>query len=163
VSPVRADPKKCEQASENEAVCASEESSKIFGQGSSASHGDFSSLLPNCSASCSSKETKDYDAASYRHLRPSATATLSSSKVTKRKKELRSEGQIKTCPVPLADLNNALMPRPSTSQSTTCSQQARMVSAGHCDDVTIDELASYFDLFVHIPRKMSHMAENMYI
>lgn len=31
------------------------------------------------------------------------------------------------------------------------------------DDVTIDELASYFDTFVHIPKKMSTMAEMMYI
>lgn len=31
------------------------------------------------------------------------------------------------------------------------------------DDVTIDELASYFETFVHIPKKMSSMAEMMYI
>lgn len=31
------------------------------------------------------------------------------------------------------------------------------------DDVTIDELASYFDTFVYIPKKMSTMAEMMYI
>lgn len=31
------------------------------------------------------------------------------------------------------------------------------------DDTNIDELASYFDLFVHIPKKMSVMAEMMYI
>ena len=41
--------------------------------------------------------------------------------------------------------------------SSTCSQQARM----NCD-VTIDELASYFETFVHIPKKMSSMAEMMY-
>lgn len=52
----------------------------------------------------------------------------------------------------------------STSQpssSNTCSVQARM-SPPSCD-VTIDELASYFEEFVHIPKKMSHMAEMMYI
>lgn len=38
----------------------------------------------------------------------------------------------------------------------TCSQQARM------DDITVDELAGYFDNLVYIPRKMSHMAEMMY-
>jgi hypothetical protein len=38
-----------------------------------------------------------------------------------------------------------------------------MTASGSCDDVTIDELASYFDVFVHIPKKMSHMAEMMYI
>lgn len=52
-----------------------------------------------------------------------------------------------------------------TRCSTTCSQQAgNSVSASAaCDDVTIDELASYFDTFVHIPKKMSSMAEMMYI
>lgn len=48
------------------------------------------------------------------------------------------------------------------AQSSSCSVQARM-NTPTCDDTTIDELASYFDLFVHIPKKMSHMAEMMYI
>lgn len=53
----------------------------------------------------------------------------------------------------------------SSSQSTnpnTCSLQARISPALSCD-VTIDELACYFEEFVHIPKKMSHMAEMMYI
>lgn len=41
----------------------------------------------------------------------------------------------------------------------SCSQQALMRP---CDDWTIDELASYFEQFVHIPKKMSSMAEMMY-
>ncbi|KAH8410581.1 hypothetical protein KR009_005698 [Drosophila setifemur] len=47
----------------------------------------------------------------------------------------------------------------------TCSQQASYNSPnpGNCDDVTIGELASYFDTIVHIPKKMSSMAEMMYI
>ncbi|XP_047361708.1 uncharacterized protein LOC124953812 [Vespa velutina] len=45
--------------------------------------------------------------------------------------------------------------------TNTCSVQAR-ISPPSCD-VTIDELASYFEEFVHIPKKMSHMAEMMYI
>lgn len=49
----------------------------------------------------------------------------------------------------------------NSSNSSTCSQQARMNST-NCD-VTIDELASYFETFVHIPKKMSSMAEMMYI
>jgi hypothetical protein len=47
----------------------------------------------------------------------------------------------------------------------TCSQQALTESNGNSgpfDDVTIDELASYLDLLVHIPKKMSPMAELMY-
>ena len=47
------------------------------------------------------------------------------------------------------------------SSTNTCSLQAR-ISPPPCD-VTIDELASYFEEFVHIPKKMSHMAEMMYI
>lgn len=50
----------------------------------------------------------------------------------------------------------------STVNSTSCSHQARMSVAPPCD-VTIDELASYFETFVHIPKKMSSMAEMMYI
>ena len=38
----------------------------------------------------------------------------------------------------------------------TCSQQALM------DDMTVDELAGYLEDFVHLPKKMSSMAEMMY-
>jgi hypothetical protein len=51
--------------------------------------------------------------------------------------------------------NNTASPPQSTSMS--CSQQSEQV-----DDVTIDELASYLDLFVYIPKKMSAQAEMMY-
>ncbi|XP_030759803.1 uncharacterized protein LOC115885147 [Sitophilus oryzae] len=44
----------------------------------------------------------------------------------------------------------------------SCSHQARMNINPPCD-VTIDELASYFETSVHIPKKMSSMAEMMYI
>lgn len=47
--------------------------------------------------------------------------------------------------------------KPITSPS--CSQQALNPAC----DVTIDELASYFETLVHIPKKMSSMAEMMYI
>lgn len=47
-----------------------------------------------------------------------------------------------------------------SSSSNTCSVQAR-ISPSSCD-ITIGELASYFEEFVHIPKKMSHMAEMMY-
>ena len=56
-----------------------------------------------------------------------------------------------------------------SNTSTSCSQQAGngaagiSNSSGTSDDVTIDELASYFETFVHIPKKMSTMAEMMYI
>ncbi|XP_026730773.1 uncharacterized protein LOC113495961 [Trichoplusia ni] len=50
-------------------------------------------------------------------------------------------------------------PKPQTSRSGSCSQQALNPPC----DVTIDELASYFETLVHIPKKMSSMAEMMYI
>ncbi|XP_034474795.1 uncharacterized protein LOC117782001 [Drosophila innubila] len=58
--------------------------------------------------------------------------------------------------------------RPSigTSARLSCSQEASNNAATNprnCDDVTIGELASYFDTMVHIPKKMSSMAEMMYI
>lgn len=45
------------------------------------------------------------------------------------------------------------------SLSPSCSQQARQV---YPDDVSINELAAYFDNMVYIPKKMSIMAEMMY-
>ncbi|RVE46191.1 hypothetical protein evm_009149 [Chilo suppressalis] len=45
------------------------------------------------------------------------------------------------------------------SKAGSCSQQALNPPC----DVTIDELASYFETLVHIPKKMSSMAEMMYI
>ncbi|XP_058834061.1 oxidative stress-responsive serine-rich protein 1 [Topomyia yanbarensis] len=51
---------------------------------------------------------------------------------------------------------------PSSSSSASCSTQARLNSTMPCD-ITIDEMASYFETLVHIPKKMSSMAEMMYI
>ncbi|ETN67209.1 hypothetical protein AND_000993 [Anopheles darlingi] len=49
----------------------------------------------------------------------------------------------------------------SSAASASCSQQARL-NIMPCD-VTIDEMASYFETLVYIPKKMSSMAEMMYI
>lgn len=64
--------------------------------------------------------------------------------------KLKKSGSITNCSTNLAN-------------NQSCSQQALMGAHSSCDDVTIVELASYFDVFVHIPKKMSHMAEMMYI
>lgn len=50
----------------------------------------------------------------------------------------------------------------SPSSSASCSTQARLNNVMPCD-ITIDEMASYFETLVHIPKKMSSMAEMMYI
>jgi len=47
-------------------------------------------------------------------------------------------------------------------QNVSCSQQA-MWNPSTNGDVTTDELACYFETIVHIPKKMSTMAEMMYI
>lgn len=47
---------------------------------------------------------------------------------------------------------------PATTNSQSCSIQARACY----DDTSMSELASYFDVYCHIPKKMSHMAEMMY-
>uniref|UniRef100_A0A6M2DJ36 Oxidative stress-responsive serine-rich protein 1 n=1 Tax=Xenopsylla cheopis TaxID=163159 RepID=A0A6M2DJ36_XENCH len=57
------------------------------------------------------------------------------------------------------EIHRSLMLKPTEVQNS-CSTQARMNEP--CD-ITIDELASYFETFVHIPKKMSTMAEMMYI
>lgn len=59
------------------------------------------------------------------------------------------------------DASTASTPQPNASSSSpySCSQQARL-NIG-CD-VTINEIASYFEL-LYIPKKMSSMAQNMYL
>lgn len=170
-SPVRLDKKPSgETPSEISKLSLGQGKSKVrvFGACTSVTPSDFSRLCPSKSSSQEVKEAKQFTATSYRHIRFSTPSQPS--KVVKRKKDHRKEGTMKTRPN--SDTANTHSVRqasshPSGSQSTTCSQQARMVGTSHVssgsDDVTIDELASYFDLFVHIPRKMSHMAENMYI
>lgn len=51
----------------------------------------------------------------------------------------------------------------STSSSSVESAGPTAMTTSNDCDVTIDELASYFETFVHIPKKMSSMAEMMYI
>lgn len=51
----------------------------------------------------------------------------------------------------------------SASSSASCSTQARLNGSSMPCDITIDEMASYFETLVHIPKKMSSMAEMMYI
>lgn len=54
-------------------------------------------------------------------------------------------------------------PTASASSSASCSTQARLNGSTMPCDITIDEMASYFETLVHIPKKMSSMAEMMYI
>jgi len=59
----------------------------------------------------------------------------------------------------LCKLNSKLNSRNGTNLGSTvdsCSSQARS------SDVTVGELAAYFEEYMHLPKKMSHMAEMMY-
>jgi len=59
---------------------------------------------------------------------------------------------VASCPAHL------LQSSPGLIRPCTCAQQAAKF-----DDWTVDELAGYFDDFCHIPKKMSAMAEMMYM
>lgn len=106
---------------------------------------DFKSLLiPVEGNSTIVKSGQAYNSVNFRHLR-SSTSRL----------KITDDGN--------SDSVRKATSANSGSHGQTCSQQALMSTPTACDDVTIDELASYFDVFVHIPKKMSHMAEMMYI
>lgn len=51
----------------------------------------------------------------------------------------------------------SLVSRPELSLERSCSQEARL------DEMSVNELAAYFEDFIYIPKKMSSMAEMMYI
>ncbi|XP_022092596.1 oxidative stress-responsive serine-rich protein 1-like [Acanthaster planci] len=61
----------------------------------------------------------------------------------------------------LAINNNNATSSPPRSEFS-CSQQARFTPDISFDDTTADDLAGYFENLVHIPKKMSEMAEMMY-
>lgn len=60
-------------------------------------------------------------------------------------------------------LNSTSSSPTASSSSASCSTQARLNGSSMPCDITIDEMASYFETLVHIPKKMSSMAEMMYI
>lgn len=118
--------------------------SRTFGHGSVTK--DFKSL----NISPNPRQVKDdasisenYQANSFQRVRSNTMPSLK-----------RTNGQA-------SDAQNPSSNGQQPTSSNTCSVQAR-ISPPPCD-VTIDELASYFEEFVHIPKKMSHMAEMMYI
>lgn len=62
----------------------------------------------------------------------------------------------KSCRNPIPKNSNADSCQTCDTDPVSCSQQARL------DDMTVNELACYFEDFVYIPKKMSTMAEMMY-
>ncbi|XP_033320899.1 uncharacterized protein LOC117217421 isoform X1 [Megalopta genalis] len=122
---------------------------KVFGHWSVAK--DFKTLnisQENRQAKDDTSIQDNYQASSFQRARSNTMPSLK-----------RGPGPSRTSGTVQSDSTSSSTGQPSTSN--TCSVQARM-SPPSCD-VTIDELASYFEEFVHIPKKMSHMAEMMYI
>lgn len=76
-----------------------------------------------------------------------------------RRSRLKSKLMNMSNGVASAATTSSTQPNASSSSPSSCSQQARL-NIG-CD-VTINEIASYFEL-LYIPKKMSSMAQNMYL
>jgi hypothetical protein len=114
---------------------------------------DFKSVLSLSPKDPSRDRSQSFNATSFHHMRSDCRS------------EPRAENRVSsesTC-VGCVVKKLAATGLTHSNGNSSCSQQARMTASSSCDDVTIDELASYFDVFVHIPKKMSHMAEMMYI
>jgi hypothetical protein len=114
---------------------------------------DFRSILSLSPKDPSRDRNQSFNATSFRHMRSDCRS------------EPRAENRVSsesTC-IGCVVKKLAASGLSHSNGNSSCSQQARMTASSSCDDVTIDELASYFDVFVHIPKKMSHMAEMMYI
>lgn len=124
-------------------ILGKESKKPTFGQNKSFS--DFRSLIEQCSnislATRPEQTSHDFTQKSFKTLRNSNKESIDRSKLRTRSPSLPPNAVVSG----------------STSSSSSCSQQARM----QCD-VTINEIASYFEL-LYIPKKMSSMAESMYI
>lgn len=122
---------------------------KLFGQKARNSDQDFRSIVNACqqlSLANANDGVQDYLLPSFQSIR------FVENNVNKTQSSTES---------PNASSNNNSN-NSNNNNNSSCSQQARMSASPPCD-VTIDELASYFETFVHIPKKMSSMAEMMYI
>lgn len=120
------------------------DSTFLFGSGCKSNLENFSSL-----SQASRETTRDLE----------YTSLHKKLKSSSHKHHFRS----KTDPFDFSSANSALSSENLKSKNSdpylerSCSQEARL------DDMTVNELACYFDDFVYIPKKMSSMAEMMYI
>jgi len=145
-------------------LACSSKSQQLFGH-SIISHQDFRSLFSLPHKGSSMDKNQSFSAASFHHVRPNRRSKCTVWKeLSEEEKKMSSEEKTCVgCVVKKLATTGLTHSSSNSSGGQSCSQQARMTASGSCDDVTIDELASYFDVFVHIPKKMSHMAEMMYI
>ena len=117
----------------NCAKCNNDDRFRLFGEVSSEHVNNFRSVVQ----SCNQLNLTDSDEGFCDYMKPSFQSARSKNSVP--------------------DQRNT----DTITVSVSCSHQARSNTTQPCD-VTIDELASYFETFVHIPKKMSSMAEMMY-
>lgn len=126
---------------------------------------DFKSLIAECEGLTLSPSTTPQSPPLHRTKSFRTHHTKSTSGV-KLSIQRPSTVASKTAEIGVKRQHHATTPEFGESSTTnanggaSCSQQA--LNEANCD-VTIDELASYFETFVHIPKKMSVMAEMMYI
>ncbi|XP_071117233.1 uncharacterized protein [Haliotis cracherodii] len=145
-------PPKCIRVS-----CAS---SKVFGSNASQGLANFSSLSANPTSKPEDATSSRFEFNGYRELQMSSTPGLEFPPATKR--------CVDSVAGAVSDTRDSPHPpqpdRDTATRDTTgevpaaksCSQEARL------DDLSVNELAGYFEDFVHIPKKMSTMAEMMY-
>ncbi|PNF34406.1 hypothetical protein B7P43_G14354 [Cryptotermes secundus] len=144
-------------------VAGSSKSQDLFGH-SIISHQDFKSLLLLSPKEPSTDRNQTFSATGFHHMRANCRSEPNTCKgEPKPETRISSENTCIGCVVKKLATTGLTHSNGNSSGGQSCSQQARMTASSSCDDVTIDELASYFDVFVHIPKKMSHMAEMMYI
>lgn len=144
-------------------VARSSKSQDLFGR-SIISHQDFKSLLSLSPKDPSTDRNQSFSATGFHHMRANCRSEPVACKgEPKAETRISSENTCIGCVVKKLATTGLTHSNGNSSGGQSCSQQARMTASSSCDDVTIDELASYFDVFVHIPKKMSHMAEMMYI
>ncbi|KAK3090554.1 hypothetical protein FSP39_012639 [Pinctada imbricata] len=123
------------------------EQQQIFGQDSCKDFENFSS----CAASSLSQESTDQDDAKN-------SSVIHKYDLGKRiHKRSKTHPQGGTNYFDNSVLNDDTQQNVDTVLERSCSQEARL------DDMTVTELAGYFEDFLYIPKKMSSMAEMMYI
>lgn len=130
----------------------------VFGSGSKKVLSDFSSMCISSKKSETNNSQAYFDvehrhnvSGSRKHSRDSNSNSPGSSCSPKAKTARHCK--TRSAPGRSVDLNKA---NQDQVLERSCSQEARL------DDLTVNELAGYFEDFVYIPKKMSSMAEMMY-
>ena len=122
-------------------------------------------LIKNISFKCDNISSNDYTRSCFKTIRISSSlipkfcipAITASNKYPRLRRNSIASTEEK---ISSLNLNSSNLATPSTSSS--CSQQA-LININSGSDVTIDEIASYLENILYIPKKMTPMAEQMYL